>query len=492
MTDCNRLKPLTQLQIDLPENISKRTRNANIDVPVGFLIHMSGLSTFKQMPETDNSYKTINFGTKNRPSYKPVKTTVYHGVNVDEGFDTELYCPCCGAKLYCNGSQPVVLNHLPEGSDYTKVLVDRRRYRCSGKKCSYNYTYEPEYKANGFMITKPLLNYVENLLRLGMTLKSIALMTGLNKNTVKRIDKKRLKVLYTETDENGNTVLKNPETNSKFLAVDEFKLHDGYKFATVIIDLETGYILHLSHGKKKKCVYEFIDRVGDEWMSRVEAVAVDMNSDFEEAFLERCPHLRIVFDYFHIVKNFNEKVITKVRIAEQKRLKEEGREDEAKALKGVKYILTSNRSTLEKKDEDAAEGKLVSRESKLFNKPEVKAKGGQMAKYLKLIEENALLSTCDIVKTMLQEAYKCTEEDKMREKIKEIISTCRSTQNSYFCNFAKLLENHLDGITSHAVYHISTGRLEGINNLIKTVRRTGYGYPDDEYFFLKLFDRSRR
>ena len=102
------------------------------------------------------------------------------------------------------------------------------------------------------MITKPLLNYVENLLRLGMTLKSIALMTGLNKNTVKRIDKKRLKVLYTETDENGNTVLKNPETNSRFLAVDEFKLHDGYKFATVIIDLETGYILHLSHGKKKK------------------------------------------------------------------------------------------------------------------------------------------------------------------------------------------------------------------------------------------------
>ena len=52
MTDCNRLKPLTQLQIELPENISERTKNANIDVPVGFLIHMSGLSTFKQMPET--------------------------------------------------------------------------------------------------------------------------------------------------------------------------------------------------------------------------------------------------------------------------------------------------------------------------------------------------------------------------------------------------------------------------------------------------------
>ena len=32
---------------------------------------------------------------------------------------------------------------------------------------------------------------------------------------------------------------------------------------------------------------------------------------------------------------------------------------------------------------------------------------------------------------------------------------------------------------------------EGVNNKIKTVRRRAYGYPDDEYFFLKLFDYSR-
>ena len=27
---------------------------------------------------------------------------------------------------------------------------------------------------------------------------------------------------------------------------------------------------------------------------------------------------------------------------------------------------------------------------------------------------------------------------------------------------------------------------------IKTLRRHGYGYPDDDYFFLKLFDASRK
>ena len=54
-----------------------------------------------------------------------------------------------------------------------------------------------------------------------------------------------------------------------------------------------------------------------EWMSHVKAVACDMNSDFEEAFKEMCPHIKIVYDHFHIVKNFNEKVINKVRIEEQ-------------------------------------------------------------------------------------------------------------------------------------------------------------------------------
>ena len=38
------------------------------------------------------------------------------------------------------------------------------------------------------------------------------------------------------------------------------------------------------------------------------------------------------------------------------------------------------------------------------------------------------------------------------------------------------------------VYHT----FEGINNKIKTLRRQGYGYPDDDYFFLKLFDASRK
>ena len=49
--------------------------------------------------------------------------------------------------------------------------------------------------------------------------------------------------------------------------------------------------------------------------------------------------------------------------------------------------------------------------------------------------------------------------------------------------FAMTLMAHRSGILSWYDHHISTGKIEGINNKIKTLRRQGYGYPDDEYFF---------
>ena len=39
---------------------------------------------------------------------------------------------------------------------------------------------------------------------------------------------------------------------------------------------------------------------------------------------------------------------------------------------------------------------------------------------------------------------------------------------------------------------VSDKKVEGINQKIKTIRRNSYGLPDDEYFFLKLFDASRQ
>lgn len=80
----------------------------------------------------------------------------------------------------------------------------------------------------------------------------------------------------------------------------------------------------------------------------------------------------------------------------------------------------------------------------------------------------------------------------MAEKISNIMDICTVTKNKHLLWFRRILDAHFESIIAHATFNISAGRIEGINNKIKTLRRKAYGYPDDDYFFQKLFDVSRK
>jgi transposase len=51
---------------------------------------------------------------------------------------------------------------------------------------------------------------------------------------------------------------------------------------------------------------------------------------------------------------------------------------------------------------------------------------------------------------------------------------------------ANTLKSHRWGILAWYDYHISTAKLEGINNKIKTMKRQAYGYRDHKLFELKI------
>ena len=402
--------------------------------------------------------------------------------------ESELICSCCGNKMHKNKSYDVIVKHIPIGGIYSVLRIKRYQLKC----CSCNATKMQEipFLYDNHFITNHVKNFINDLLSANdITIKKISSLTGVNRNLIKEIDKERLIKQYTVNGE-GKELIK-PDDYSRYLAIDEFKLHDGYKYATHIIDYDTGHILWIAKGKKKQVVYDFIKHVGLEWMSHVKAVGCDMNSDFEEAFKEMCPHIKIVYDHFHIVKNFNEKVINKVRIEEQQRLISEGKAEEARRLKRTKFILTSNQSALERKDKEAEEGKTIGKESNLFNLKEQKTKGGKTDRLNELVDSNTLFLAIELIKDILAEAYHCDDEEEMSKLIFDIMELCEETGNKHFLWFRNLLYNHFDGIVSHATIKISSGKIEGINNKIKTLRRQAYGYPDDEYFFLKLIDMSR-
>ncbi|MCH3917213.1 MAG: ISL3 family transposase [Spirochaetia bacterium] len=397
-------------------------------------------------------------------------------------------CPCCGARMHIHDTYDTKLRHLPFGPVFCTVRFDRHRHQCSNKECR---CYRPQgipFKADSHRITRELETYTRDLLAYGLTNVQVSMLTGLGRNTVKEIDLRRLKDKYTE----DGVHLKKPERQARHLGIDEFKLHDGHRYAVVIIDLDTGHVLWLARGKKKQTVFDFIDFVGEEWMDGVEAVACDMNSDFQEAFEVRCEHIQVVFDFFHIKKNFADKVISEVRKGLQRECIANGDEEGARKLKKAKYILTSSMGTLEKHDKEAEEQKIIKKSGTIFGGEEVKRKGGKVAGYKELMEKNELLFTADLVKEKLSFAYTLTDEALMAKEITSIMDICHGTGNKHFMWFARLPDNHFEGIIAHATYRISSGKVEGCNAMIKCCRRQAYGYRDDDYFFLKIMDASRR
>ena len=321
------------------------------DVPDCFMIP-HGLTDFFSRGtriETDNGSKEMY---------------VFHGDLLQAGVDI---CPSCRSKMHVNNTFTTVLRHLPFGSALSFIGFTRRQYLCP--KCNKTCMEPVPFRAEHHRITKTLEQYTEELLACGYTNKEVSGLTGVEQHTVKSIDRERLRRKYTEGVEGSETDplrLKQPESFARFLIIDEFKLHNHYQYATHIIDGENGHVLWIGHGKRKQIVYDFIDHVGMDWMKHVEAVACDMNSDFEEAFEERCNWIRPVFDHFHIVKNFNDKVVSEVRKDEQKRLTENGDMEAAKALKRTKFILCANRGTLQAWDAEA--GQIIVEAGGLFNR----------------------------------------------------------------------------------------------------------------------------
>ena len=452
-------------------------------------------------------------------------------------FDTR--CCKCGREMHGHGYVTERLAHIPLCSEFimerfdsqlnamvprpvrvyrTDVCVTVPRYRCPC--CNQVVQARIRFKAPSHRITQQLYDYVSWLLTRDLTLTKVANITGLSINTVREIDKERLTRLYTINGE-----LRRPEQQAETLAIDEFKLHDGHQYATIIMDADTKHVLFVSQGKSMDVVTRFLEFVGRDWMLKVKAVACDMNAGFCNEFKRHYPHLKIVFDRFHVMKHFNEDVIGGIRKDEQERLTNEGRHGDARRLKNARWILTANPETLARWDGEAArqqEGEILDKVGGPFKLKEHVRRSGYTQRLEALLQENALLMTADIIKEKLRLAYEikvkfdgntqtvtrvydCGNGMKlrhnpgaaeiaprpMRDEITEIIAMCQDSGNCHLKKFGKLLENHLEGIVTHESTNISSGVIEGFNNKIKTLRRSAYGYNDDEYFFLKIIDISR-
>lgn len=273
----------------------------------------------------------------------------------------------------------------------------------------------------------------------------VAVHYGLDWHTVKAIDKRRLEREVGTPCYDG----------LRLLAVDEVAVHKGHTYLTTVLDLETGRMVWLGKDRTKACLAGFFAELTAAQRASIEAVATDMAAGYREAVAEACPQAALVYDLFHAVAKFSREVVDRVRVDESKKRNEAGR----RLVKGSRYLLLKNADHLV---------------------------GDQRARLATLLAANHNLHTVYVLKDQLKRIWTYRRPAWAKRALEQWCALAEASGLKPLQTFARNLRRHAEGIINHCRYPLHTGRLEGMNNKIKVIKRMAYGFRDDASFILKI------
>lgn len=396
-------------------------------------------------------------------------------------------CPVCGSAMHRHGKREMKIQDIDLLGHLHIIIVAYDRYCCSSEECNHTQMQEIRFKEPGHFITKRMGRRIRIRLNCGAGISETARLLSVHPNIIREIDKANLKAML----DGRKTPI------CEYIGIDEFKLHKGHRYATVVTDLKSGHVLFLEAGKSKEQAYHFFSLMGDEWMRHVKAVAMDMNAQYDSAFRERWPGIRIVYDHFHLVKMYNDTVLTAIRRRKQREMLENGNEEGYTLLKNSRYLLLSRMDTLREMDREAHENNIRLHALYLDKgkplPPGERIRSPYKEKRLSdILAANEDLSVCYLLLEQFSLAYDVKSITKLYRGMKSWMKLARQSGVPELLSFCNTVEKHIMGIVYHAKFPISSGKVEGVNNMIKTIRRKAYGYRDTEYFFLKIKFASMR
>jgi transposase len=357
-----------------------------------------------------------------------------------------LRCPACKSKnIIRHGSLPRWFHSLPIGRKPTYIKTEIPRVEC--KECETIRQADIGFADPRYTYTRALGRYVLDLARY-MTISDVAKHLGLSWDLIKSIQKRDLEKKYS-----------NPHLRDlKRIAIDE--IYVGKRgYLTIVLNILSGAVVFVGDGKGSEALEPFWEKLRRYQKLKIEAVAIDMSPAYIKSVRENLQDATIVFDHFHVIKMFNEKLSDFRRqlynITERKLHRS--------VLKGTRWLLLTAEENLANNQEK----KQRLEEALAINKP---------------------LATVYYMKEDLRQLWKWTDDKIAAEwHLKSWIEMARHSGIQMLKKFAKTLERHLEGILAYFDFDsLSTGPLEGTNNKIKTMQRKAYGYRDMEFFKLKI------
>jgi transposase len=378
--------------------------------------------------------------------YDYVRTDYEHGETIftiqqDPG---DCRCASCGAReVISRGHVERRFLSLPIGRRATTVVLPIPRVECL--KCRLVRQVEVLFADPRRSYTKSFERYVLELSR-SMTILDVARHLDVGWDLIKDIQKRDLSRRYAKPK------LK----HLRAIAIDEIAVAKGHRYLTVVMDLESGAVIFVGDGKGAGALKPFWKRLRPSG-AKIEAVAMDMSAAYRGAARTHLPNAKIVFDRFHVVKLFNEKLSDLRRDLHREATEVMHKE----VLKGTRWLLLKNAENLDaEKDEKR-----------------------RLDEALKL---NQPLATAYYMKEDLRRFWDQPGKRFATTFLDGWIRRAAASGIKALQQMAKTLAAHRSGLLAYYDVRITSGPMEGTNNKIKTMKRQAYGFRDLEFFKLKI------
>jgi transposase len=353
-------------------------------------------------------------------------------------------CPSCGSpQVQSRGRVERRFRTLPIGSRATFVDLAIPRVECQA--CGVVRQVKVPFADPRRSYTSSFERYALELGR-HMTIRDVAKHLGVSWDVIKDIQKRDL----------SHRFAKPKLKHLRHIAIDEIAVAKGHRYLTIVMDLESGAVVFVGDGKGAAALKPFWKRLHGS-KAKIEAVAMDMSPAYREAVSTNLPKAKIVFDRFHVMKLFNEK-LSELRCELHREATDKLQK---KVLKGTRWLLLKASENLdEKKDEKS-----------------------RLKEALAL---NQSLAAAYYLKEDLRQFWEQPGKHFATVFLDGWIKRAATSGIKVLQQMAQTLAAHRSGLLNYYDAMITSGPMEGTNNKIKTMKRQAYGFRDLEFFKLKI------
>ena len=231
------------------------------------------------------------------------------------------------------------------------------------------------------------------------------------------------------------------------------------RFFTIITDLRSRKPIWIEQSRSRHALDTFFEKLGPEACAQIQVVATDQHEEYTRSIKDNCANAVQVFDRFHLMRIFEE-AINDAR----KRLYKMLPQPEVRKLAKGKYRFVFLKAASRRSPEEKLHIEKVMKDNEAFYR-------------LELIKERMISffdeESADAAEKVFLEIKKWIWDSGVPELKKWWSKTA----------------GHWDTIANYFTFRVTTAVSEGVNNVIKSLKRTAFGYRNMEYFRLKILQR---